>query len=369
MLMQNSAYASPRISGYGTLRHSTAHAAPVPRPKPHGIERLFAWLSAEKWACLFLKRRPGKLLNPALAAAVLLAGCQAAPPPGVCKMGLATDLALFPKAGHALTPAKLNDAPAMLILDTGAQFTTITRTTADRLNLAVMPTNGSMGGLGGVRSVYLFDAASFQIGRLQGHDLRLLMSEIVLSPDGSVDGLLGSDFLANYNIDLDFPEHKARLFKVLEGCVNPAAPLDPPLLGAPLATGRNPQDLRPFVNVQIAGKTFRAAVDTGAPSTLMFSNAARRLGLDPEKLTADQHFLAAGPGPSLRAAVRHVISPMTIGDVTVSNMPIAIADQPSFDTDMLLGLDFLTRVHVFLSFSSHTMLMQLPPRPSQPVGE
>lgn len=301
-----------------------------------------------------------------LVASCLLGGCQASVHhDGVCKLGLATDLALYPRAGHLLTPAKLDNAPATLILDTGAQFTTITETTADRLNLAVLPTNGTMGGLGGVRSVYLFDASSFQIGRLQGRNLPLLMSDFALSPDGSVDGLLGTDFLASYDVDLDFPERKARLFKVLQGCAEAAAPLDPPWFTAPLFTGPNPQDARPFVNVDIAGQTFRANVDTGAPSTLMFANAARRLGLDPEKLKADQHFLAAGAGPALRMAVRHAMS-MSIGGITAT-LPIAIADQTGGDTDILLGLDFLMRVHVFLSFSTHTMIMQWPPRPSRPV--
>jgi hypothetical protein len=56
---------------------------------------------------------------------------------------------------------------------------------------------------------------------------------------------------------------------------------------------------------------------------------------------------------------------ITIGDVTLNHLPVAIMDTRSDDdTDMLLGLDFLSRVHVWLSFSSHTVVMQYPARPS-----
>jgi hypothetical protein len=48
-------------------------------------------------------------------------------------------------------------------------------------------------------------------------------------------------------------------------------------------------------------------------------------------------------------------------------MPVEIVDQRSDeDADMLLGLDFLSRVHVWLSFSSRTLVMQYLPEPSPP---
>jgi hypothetical protein len=183
-----------------------------------------------------------------------------------------------------------------------------------------------------------------------------------------VDGLLGADFLASYDVDLDFPASKASLFKVQGSCAAPATALDGPLFQAPLVRSDHPLDSRPFVRVEVAGKSLLAAVDSGAAHTLIFGNAARRIGLRVEDLAKEPHFRARGIGPDTPVIVRHVMTPISIGEITIGNMPVAIMDERSPDsTDMLLGLDFLSHVHVWLSFSSHVMLMQYPPRPSPPL--
>jgi hypothetical protein len=33
--------------------------------------------------------------------------------------------------------------------------------------------------------------------------------------------------------------------------------------------------------------------------------------------------------------------------------------------DVLLGEDFISRVHLWISYSSHTLIMQYPPKPSK----
>jgi hypothetical protein len=54
--------------------------------------------------------------------------------------------------------------------------------------------------------------------------------------------------------------------------------------------------------------------------------------------------------------------PVVIGDLTISNMPILVLDQRhANDADMLLGYDFVTRVHVWISRSSDSVIMQYPP--------
>jgi predicted aspartyl protease len=63
-------------------------------------------------------------------------------------------------------------------------------------------------------------------------------------------------------------------------------------------------------------------------------------------------------------AARHVLESVTIGDLIVKNMPVAVTDQRLGDVDMLLGLPFTRQVHVWISNSSHTLIMQYPPAPS-----
>ena len=291
---------------------------------------------------------------------MLLAGCQQGA--SVCKEGRATDLPFRFGHGHLLATTLLNNTPTTMIFDTGAQATTVTSAAAGRLNLSLEP-GGYTTGVGGKRNDYVFVAKTFQIGGLHGRDLQLHAAIMDLPGRKSfADGLLGDDFLAAYDVDLDLPEHKAILFKALEGCSTPASALTGELYSLPMVSSSGINDHRPFVRVAIDGHTLTALIDSGAAATLVFRNAAYRLGLDPDALQSDPHFRAGGIGPDQIHAVRHVMTPISVGDLTISHVPAAIVDQRSFDdADMLLGLDFLARVHVWFSFSSHTLIMQYPP--------
>jgi predicted aspartyl protease len=302
--------------------------------------------------------------------ALLAGGCQNGAPDS-CKLVHVTDLTLSYSHGHILTPATLNGVQTNMIIDTGAQGTMVTKAAADRLGLPIRFTERRAVGIGGSRSIYSFYARSFRIGGLHGEHLPLDVSDADFSGfDPPADGLFGADFLAAYDIDVDLWDHQARLFKAISGCTSPAAALDQPLFMAALVPGGFPGDTSPYVHVQVGGTTLLAEVDSGASYTVIFRHAARRLGLNTEDLTADPHFKSAGVGPRTRDAVRHVMTPITIGEVTISNLPVAIVDQNMEDgTEMLLGTDFLSHVHVWLSFSSHTLVMQYPPKPSPKVPE
>ena len=78
----------------------------------------------------------------------------------------------------------------------------------------------------------------------------------------------------------------------------------------------------------------------------------------------------------------HVFNTVTIGDLTFHNMKIDVLDQAdtgvdrhrtgslfAVDTfsgghDMTLGADFMSKVHLWISHSSHQLVMQYPPKPS-----
>ncbi len=298
-------------------------------------------------------------------ALLFLSGCQSGP----CQLGLATEIPLTFQDGHLLAAPLLNGVPVSMWLDTGAQMTTLRKASAERLSLPLMALNGTVEGVGGSSLAYGFTARSFQIGRLSGHNFKLFASDLGLSrPGPETDGLLGADFLGAYDLDLDLQDHKAILFKPVSGCSKPTAALGGDLYVVPMVTSGLNTDPRAHVRVTIAGKTLTALVDTGAPNSLLFRNAARRIGLAPSALAADPHFRAGGTGPATRNAVRHVLAPVQIGELTVFNLPVAIIDQAGFpDADMLLGLDFLSRVHTWFSFSSNTLVLQYPALASSAV--
>jgi clan AA aspartic protease (TIGR02281 family) len=261
----------------------------------------------------------------------------------------------------------LNDHPTRMIVDTGAMMTVIRLDTAQRLHLT-LDERGYGEGIGGRQTNYVFDARTFAIGRLHGQHLTLDASEMGQpSREGFEGGLFGADFLAAYDVDLDLPEHKAILYKPVKGCGHAAAFLSQPLYGLPMLSSYNPSDYRAHISVGIEGKRLRALVDTGAPHTVIFRQAAHRVGLSWNDLKGDPHFHVGGIGPRASEAIRHKLTSLTIGELTVRNLPVAIVDDNLGEDDMLLGLDFLSRVHAWFDFSSKTLVLQYPPKPSPPA--
>ncbi len=295
-----------------------------------------------------------------------LAGCQAAPA-GTCRLGFATDIPVRVQHQHLIADALLNGQKTAMVVDTGAVVTTLARSSADRLHLRLEMLQGWAEGIGGAQTVYGFETRSYEIGRLHGGHFRLLASDLGSVEATGVDGLFGSDFLGAYDVDVDLPDRKVKLFKSMGDCTGQPVhvALPGPLYAVPMIAVAD--DGRPIVDVQVGGKTLRALIDTGSPGSVVFRDSARRIGLNLQLLTADRRFHLGGIGPGHPGAVLHVLTPVTMGEVTISNFPVAIIDQRSMQgVDMLLGLDLLSRAHPWFSFSSHSLILQVPPLASPP---
>jgi predicted aspartyl protease len=269
--------------------------------------------------------------------------------------------------GHLYTTVKLNGVELRMIIDTGAEWTTVSKAAATRMGLSFRRA-GDLYGVGGYTALYGFQAKTFEIGHLHGHALPLAVSDISFD-DGEeqADGLLGADYLSGYDMDLDI-SGKIGLFKVLGQCSAPVSSLPEPVYQAGFMKQEHPDDISPRVAVQIGGHHLTAIIDTGAPRSAIFRNAAYWIGLDADALATHPDGTTTGVGPRTVRVLRRVTPPITIGEITIANLPIDIIDQRLRDTgvDMLLGMDFFAHVHGWLSFSSHTLLMQYPPLPSPP---
>ncbi len=54
---------------------------------------------------------------------------------------------------------------------------------------------------------------------------------------------------------------------------------------------------------------------------------------------------------------------ISFGEVALHNMPVTVVDQHSAGDhiDMIIGMDILARMHVWISFSTNTLVLQYPP--------
>ena len=287
-----------------------------------------------------------------------------------CKMVLASRLPVTQSKSRLLVPAMLNNKPAQFVLDTGASTSLLASKAVDRLGLRIMSSEefssmrARVGGIGGERATIGVTARSFELGGLHARGFNFIAADL----GGTVaDGLLSVDLISNYDVDLDLEEHQVVLYKPVGDCSAPAAFLSGPLYAVPMV--RTGNDQRPRVHVTIGGQDFIALIDTGASSSAIFRSAAAKLGIGASQLTADRRSTVIGVGPRHVTAARHVFESITVGDLSIANMPIDVLDNPRLDSvDMLLGIDFQSSVHLWISYSSNTLIMQYPPQPSKKMS-
>ena len=324
-------------------------------------------------------RRPAAALRAALGLAALLhlPACQ----PGAggsadagksCNLAFMGALPLTPAASHLAFDATINDRPARLVLDTGAFSTVLTWTAAHRLGLRLdSMTMGPLEGIGGRQTAAIYRAGTIRVGNIVGRNFPVAVSGIdrVLGKD--VDGAIGMDFFSRNDLDVDLVTGRLIIYQPQDDCSHASAYLRGPLYSVPLvgarpgrAYGADSFMSQPRIPVTIGGMQLTAALDTGAPQNLLFRNGAAKLGMIDLRLPNDPHLSAGGIGPAILPAALHTMKPIGIGDLELRNLRAAVIDQPMPDADLLLGLDFFRRVHVWISHSSGMLIMQFPPAPS-----
>jgi len=297
-----------------------------------------------------------------------LAGCGGGGSGGTCTLGAAADLPVTTRRHAYFTDITINDGQAHLQVDTGAFTNLLSETAATRLGMAqrVLERARLVGVGTGERPMNVAMSDRVQVGAAHGEHVAFITTDArALPPD--VDGLLGMDFMAGYDDDLDFAGGHLRLVAAHGECSKPASPLPQPVYTVPLE--RAGVSDSPAITITISGKPLKAVIDTGAATTLLFRPAAEQIGLPVEAILAAGHGTLGGVGlHPARGAVGRLNLPMEIGGLQIDHMPAAIADQRGpGDVDVLLGYDFVTLVHVWVSHSSRTVLMQYPARPTPVV--
>ncbi len=301
----------------------------------------------------------------ALLGCLAAGGCAGGQGSTTCNMVHVTDLKVTQRERAFYTTMTINGQNAEMLFDTGGEDNLLLESSARRLGLHV----NSFGdlvlhGIGGTRHTGEARSPEVRLGEMHGENLTFA----TVTDDmyhGDEDGVLGMNFLYRYDMDLDFWGGRIGLYKALDGCGTPSVVMTQPLYAVPLTAppgdpGLGVGALRPVVYVSINGTRLRALIDTGAEHSLIFRDTAQRAGLGTAEVI--ERSSGVGVGPRVVAEELRLSAPVVIGDLTIKNMPIVVADQRhDVGVDLLLGYDFVTKVHVWISRSSGALVMQYPP--------
>ena len=288
--------------------------------------------------------------------ALLLTACVAANTPEACRIVPVAAIPIRMAGTIPLLDVTINGHPARLMLDTGAEGTTVAAEAFDRLGLQRDYARPAyVTGLGAQTVNWLSRPVETALGPLALPAAPLLVTAVNWSMRGEdrPDGLLGSAALSQFDVDIDMKQRRLMLYRPRR-C--PAGP--PPFDGATVSADNN-RAYKLTIPVTLDGAALTAEVDTGASRTLVDGASA---GLSDADVAADRtvHFATADPvGADIRM---HRFGRLTVGSDVVERPLLGVSAMGRGGYDALLGSDYWLTRRVWLSYAGRTITVG----PSQP---
>ncbi len=284
-----------------------------------------------------------------------LAGCAADGTGGACGLALAGDVPVRVEGRRPVVEMKLNGKLAGMLIDTGAQRSMLRDSTAKNLSIAMIdggayqmlgltgPTTGKVGVLKGAT-----------IGSFTLPELRLPVSpNAELLGLGQNGGLIGMDVLGEYEVDLDLPGKRMRLYSGTS-CTGEALPL-----GSAVTNIRGQwthqvsyerYDERPYIRATADGHEVTALLDSGAQSNIIYADMAAGLGVTSTSLSNAGRVSIGGIGNGRINGSRLTLAELRIGNDVLKDLNIVVLDRayPN-DTAMLIGGDYISTHRIWLA--------------------
>jgi predicted aspartyl protease len=263
-----------------------------------------------------------------------------------------------------MIPGAINGAPRLFLLDTGGFMSQVSDDTVKELQ---MPTHDSalrLYDVSGEASRRFVLADKLQIGSLAAPHFPMMVMPASLGED--LDGIISTDLMLRYDVDIDFGSGLMRYFSP-DHCPGKVVYWSPPAVASVPITIRDQSSI--WIPVTLDGKEFRALVDTGATRTTISSETARVMF----DLTPDSPGMEKGGninGDAKLASYTHVFHTLSFNGIDVSNPKVEIMPDRmnsasheeqtgnralTGETDLslpqlILGMDILRHLHVYMAF-------------------
>jgi predicted aspartyl protease len=258
-----------------------------------------------------------------------------------------------------VTVVGINERPAALILDIGSDITLLSRAAALRLGvrfddrLAIR-----LNGAGGQASASPAVLPEVQFGTALLRGVRAVVGRGLRPP---IDGVLGINVLAGFELDLDAPKGEVALYRARPpACAGVPPPWTVPFVRLPTEQERSGHL---FIPATLNKQPIRALLDTGASRSTVGLPAAAAAGLTAADLlrgpsSVTQSLDAAG----IITRPRRFRS-LQIGDDAVDDPVLNVADLPPQAGDMIIGSDYLSSRRIWIALASGTMFASIPDQP------
>jgi len=256
--------------------------------------------------------------------------------------------------GLALTmEGSINGTPARLLVDTGAGDTALTRTGTEPRGMSLWSTGRYTYGIGGSSRVYRTRFKEFRAGpaSAKSGELRVI-NDFGAAP--SFDGLVGAPFLLQTDFEISLAEKEVRFFRPQNCGERHLAYWDPEatVIKFERNFSRSPN---PQFTVLLNGKKVNAIIDSGAATTVVTLNAAKRAGLKLDAPGVQRMGESSGIGSDRVARWATHFDTLQLGNETIRNADVGVIDSDLGSIELLLGADFLRAHRVLFAMSQQKL--------------
>ena len=269
---------------------------------------------------------------------------------------ITTAIPLTETAARTFTlPVTMNGSVENMLLDTGGMYSMLTPKTTDALKLKRVYTGPTLNNVLGMSTMYATRVADLRIGGLKGTDVPFT---VMPANDSTFDGLMALAQLDQFDLDVDFGARSMK-FMSPDHCKGHVIYWHGPTGIIPIRL----TDQHAYVDVVLDGVTFHALIDTGATRTTLYANQAEH-HFNLTETSSDVKFdgtLGAkkADGTIVRQLkmYEHRFQTLDFEGVGVSNPTVQIFHQNGGETyeDMILGMDVLSKLHLYFAFKEGTL--------------
>lgn len=285
-----------------------------------------------------------------------------ATPPQPCRMieDTSVDMLTQPDGAFAIS-AILNGRNYELLVDTGSVNSSVNDETAFELGLSKKWTPNGGAFMNDIRIDQYSTLDSLQVGLLKAEKWTvIIIPNNLLGP--TYAGLLGPDFLANWDVEFDFYRGKLDLFEH-NVCQKFAVYWSKdPFAALPIDLDQSQYHID--VHAMLDGKPVSVTFDTGSDNSIMSLDAAADLfgwaTSDPRlKLVGSQNINGGKSAP----LYSFPFATLDFQGIVIKNPRITLIpmknffDLPHGDASIVLGMSVLRQLHMYVDYQGRTLYL------------
>lgn len=267
-----------------------------------------------------------------------------------CRLKLAASLELQAGAtDRVLIPSQLDGNPLVFAIDTGSPISAISQAAVDRLGMKMQMIRSSSAPYlpyAGGRATRFVRAKTLQLGTMTAPNVALFVMPADMH---GADGLMGADFLAQFDVDFDFANGKVNLFWP-HSCDDKVVYWAKETAVAVLPFHFESNDAHIHFDGKLDGHTIPFILDTGAPTT--------SIGIDMAKSWFNIDENSPGVEDRGHGYYSKRFSALTLEGISVANPLVTIRRQSHSNTsnyEAFLGLNTLKHLHLFVAYKARKL--------------